>query len=213
MTVTRSSPSTSPNCVIREDQRGARLSKPDKNLLRRIDAAVAAVMAFARFMPLPSPVAETLKHHWTAQAAERPAAPVWTPWEEHPDLVFPTQMGTPTDSTKAVRAFGSIANRAGLVGVGLHTLMHSAASALIASGAHLKVVQELLGRSSYGITADIYSHVALEQQRGCGAAQPDVSVVSFVTAVVTAVASPRLTVDSRKGVSLGLSRSGWRDEI
>src|SRR5829696_912768 len=142
MTVTRSSPSTSPNCVIREDQRGARLSKPDKNLLRRIDAAVAAVMAFARFMPLPSPVAETLKHHWTAQAAERPAAPVWAPWEEHPDLVFPTQMGTPTDSTKAVRAFGSIANRAGLVGVGLHTLMHSAASALIASGAHLKVVQE-----------------------------------------------------------------------
>jgi integrase len=27
------------------------------------------------------------------------------------------------------------------------------------------VVQELLGHSSYGITADIYSHVAMEQQR------------------------------------------------
>jgi hypothetical protein len=26
-------------------------------------------------------------------------------------------------------------------------------------------VQELLGHSSYGITADIYSHVAVEQQR------------------------------------------------
>jgi hypothetical protein len=35
----------------------------------------------------------------------------------------------------------------------------------MASGAHLKVVQELLGHSSYGITADIYSHVAMEQQR------------------------------------------------
>jgi site-specific recombinase XerD len=58
-----------------------------------------------------------------------------------------------------------IAGRAGLDGVGLHTLRHSAASALIASGAHLKVVQELLGHSSHGITADIYSHVAMEQQR------------------------------------------------
>ena len=36
------------NCVIREDARGARLSKPDKNSPRRIDAAVAAVMAFDR---------------------------------------------------------------------------------------------------------------------------------------------------------------------
>ena len=36
---------------------------------------------------------------------------------------------------------------------------------LIASGAHIRVVQEMLGHSSYGITADIYSHVAIEQQR------------------------------------------------
>ena len=36
---------------------------------------------------------------------------------------------------------------------------------MIASGAHLSVIQELLGHSSYSITADIYSHVAVEQQR------------------------------------------------
>ena len=53
----------------------------------------------------------------------------------------------------------------GLSGVGLHTLRHSAASALIAAGEHMKVVQELLGHSSYAITADIYSHVNVEQQR------------------------------------------------
>ena len=35
----------------------------------------------------------------------------------------------------------------------------------IASGAQIKVVQELLGHSSYAVTADIYSHVNLEQQR------------------------------------------------
>jgi hypothetical protein len=50
-----------------------------------------------RFVPLPSPVADTLKRHRASQAAERLAAPVWAPWEEHPNLVFPTVIGTPTD--------------------------------------------------------------------------------------------------------------------
>ena len=45
----------------------------------------------------------------------------------------------------------------------MHTLRHSAASALIASGAHIKIVQELLGHSTYGITADVYAHVAIER--------------------------------------------------
>jgi integrase len=118
-----------------------------------------------RFVPLPQPVAETLKRHRATQLAERLAAHAWTPWEGHEDLVFPTHIGTPTDPRNALRAFDGIARRAGLEDVHLHTLRHSAASALIASGAHLKVVQELLGHSSYGITADIYSHVAMEQQR------------------------------------------------
>jgi integrase len=118
-----------------------------------------------RFVPLPHPVAAVLKQHRVSQAAERLAALVWQPWEGHPDLVFPTVIGTPSDPRNTLRAFAFIAERAGLPGVGLHTLRHSAASALIASGAHIKVVQELLGHSSYGITADIYSHVAVEQQR------------------------------------------------
>ena len=87
------------------------------------------------------------------------------PWPDHDDLVFPTHIGTPTDPRNALRAFEGIAGRAGLSGAGLHTLRHSAASALIASGAHLKLVQEMLGHSSYGITADVYAHVNVEQQR------------------------------------------------
>jgi integrase len=118
-----------------------------------------------RFVPLPSPVVALLKHHRAAQVAERLAALAWAPWEEHPDLVFPTVIGTPSDPRNTLRAFAAIAQRAGLADVGLHTLRHSAASALIASGAHIKVVQEMLGHSSYGITADIYSHVAVDQQR------------------------------------------------
>jgi hypothetical protein len=65
----------------------------------------------------------------------------------------------------ALRAFAAIAERAGLAGVTLHTLRHSTASALIAADEHIKVVQEMLGHSSYAITADIYSHVNASQQR------------------------------------------------
>jgi site-specific recombinase XerD len=129
---------------------------------RRWDAAVAADLDATEFAAC---YVETLRRHKASQAAERLAAVAWVPWEEHSDLVFPTAIGTPTDPRNALRAFAGIAARAGLAGVGLHTLRHSAASALIASGAHLKVVQELLGHSSYGITADIYSHVAVEQRR------------------------------------------------
>jgi integrase len=118
-----------------------------------------------RFVSLPSPVVETLRPHKAALAAERLAAVAWAPWPNHEDLAFPTHIGTPTDPRNALTAFASIAERAGLAGVGLHTLRHSAASALITSGAHLKVVQELLGHSSYGITADVYAHVNVEQQR------------------------------------------------
>jgi integrase len=118
-----------------------------------------------RFVALPSPVVEMLRRHKTALSAERLAALVWQPWTAHEDLVFPTHIGTPTDPRNALRAFAGVAERAGLAGVTLHTLRHSAASALIASGTHLRVIQELLGHSSYGITADIYSHVAVEQQR------------------------------------------------
>jgi hypothetical protein len=50
-----------------------------------------------RFVPIPSPVAAMLKRHRVSQAAERLAVPVWVPWENHPDLVFPTVIGTPTD--------------------------------------------------------------------------------------------------------------------
>jgi site-specific recombinase XerD len=87
------------------------------------------------------------------------------PWGDHEDLVFPSQIGTPTDPRNTLRAFTVVAERAGLAGVSLHTLRHSAASALIASGAHLKVVQEMLGHSSYSVTAVIYSHVNAEQLR------------------------------------------------
>ena len=117
-----------------------------------------------RFVSLPAPVVEILRRHKTTMVAERLAARVWTPWPDHDDLVFSTQLGTPIEPRNALRSLQRIAERAGL-DTTLHTLRHSAASALIRSGTHMRIVQEMLGHSSYAFTADIYSHVAVEQQR------------------------------------------------
>jgi hypothetical protein len=47
----------------------------------------------------------------------------------------------------------------------LHDLRHTHASMALASGVHLKVMQERLGHSSISVTADLYSHVAPGLQR------------------------------------------------
>jgi integrase len=82
-----------------------------------------------------------------------------------PTLVFSTQFGTPIEPRNAARSFTRVAGRAGLDGASLHTLRHSAASALIASGVHVRIVREVLGHSTYAVTADTYAHIAVAQQR------------------------------------------------
>lgn len=53
-----------------------------------------------------------------------------------------------------------LAARAGVPSeVRLHDLRHTAASLLLASGTHAKVVADLLGHSTVSITLDTYSHV------------------------------------------------------
>jgi integrase len=51
------------------------------------------------------------------------------------------------------------AKRAGLPLIRLHDHQHSVASILLAAGTHPKVVSELLGHSTIGLTLDTYSHV------------------------------------------------------
>jgi integrase len=51
------------------------------------------------------------------------------------------------------------AKQAALPPIRLHDLRHSVASILLAAGTHPKVVSELLGHSSIGLTLDTYSHL------------------------------------------------------
>jgi integrase len=46
-----------------------------------------------------------------------------------------------------------------------HDLRHSAATILLIMDVHPKVVQELLGHSSIGVTMDLYSHVISSLQK------------------------------------------------
>jgi integrase len=46
-----------------------------------------------------------------------------------------------------------------------HDLRHTTATLLLAQGIHPKVVSEMLGHTTIGITLDIYSHVLPEMQR------------------------------------------------
>jgi integrase len=113
-------------------------------------------------VPLPHAAVDALRAHRKRQRQEQLAAgPLW----QKTGLVFTTEIGTPLEPRNVLRRFEALATRAGLTGVHLHTLRHSAASFLLASGTHTKVVQEHLGHSSYAITADIYSHAAPVQQR------------------------------------------------
>jgi integrase len=47
---------------------------------------------------------------------------------------------------------------AGVEGVDVHTLRHSAAVAWLEAGVHIEAVADLLGHSSIAVTGDIYGH-------------------------------------------------------
>jgi integrase len=114
-----------------------------------------------RVVPLRQALVIELRAHRVRQVAERlHAGSAWT----EQGLIFCTQTGMPLDPRNALRSLTVTAARVELTDISLHTLRHSAASALISSGVHMKVVQELLGHSSYAITADVYSHVGVSQQ-------------------------------------------------
>jgi integrase len=55
-------------------------------------------------------------------------------------------------------------------GSGFHCFRHSAGSFVNAQTGNLKLAQELLGHSSFGVTADIYTHVGEDGQRDAASA-------------------------------------------
>jgi integrase len=115
-----------------------------------------------RPVPLAPPLVTMLREHRTEQHAERLAAR--DQWSEA-GLVFATELGTPVDPRNMLRTIQIAAKKAGMKGVGVHTLRHSAAVAWLESGVHIKAVADLLGHSSIAITGDIYGHTSDDTAR------------------------------------------------
>src|SRR5262249_15529079 len=61
--------------------------------------------------------------------------------------------------------FVPLLQKAGLPLIRFHDLRHTAATFLLLQGVHPKVVSEMLGHASVGITLDLYSHVLPNMQK------------------------------------------------
>ena len=115
-----------------------------------------------RTLPLSAPVVRLLRDVAAEQERERRhASNLWI----ETGLVFTTETGGPIDPRNVLRAAAVAAAKAGLAGVTVHTLRHSAATAMLEAGVHLKAVSEVLGHADIRITADVYGHVSSEVAR------------------------------------------------
>jgi integrase len=108
-----------------------------------------------RTVPLSVAVVAMLRKHKAAQAGERLRA--GSQWRDS-GLVFTTEFGGPVDPRNLLRVVEAAAASAGVEGVDVHTLRHSAAVAWLEAGVHIKAVADLLGHSSIAVTGDIYGH-------------------------------------------------------
>jgi integrase/recombinase XerD len=78
--------------------------------------------------------------------------------------LFLTRRGTPVDRIQVWNIVKKHARRAGMREAHPHTLRHSFATHLLAGGADLRIVQELLGHAMVA-TTQIYTHVDAERLR------------------------------------------------
>ncbi|MBN9619124.1 MAG: site-specific integrase, partial [Actinobacteria bacterium] len=109
-----------------------------------------------RTLALPAHLRSALIEHKTKQTGERMLAA--NEWEDE-DLVFAQPNGRPIDKKVDYKNWCRLLRDAGVRHVRLHDGRHTAATLLLASGEHPRVVMELLGHTQIRTTMDIYSHV------------------------------------------------------
>ena len=115
-----------------------------------------------RTVPLSPAVVAMLRRHRTEQKAERLRA-----GESVGRLAVWCSPPTRRAGGSAQLAAGDRSGReaAGVEGVGVHTLRHSAAVDWLEAGVHIKAVADLLGHASIAITGDVYGHTSDDTAR------------------------------------------------
>lgn len=119
-----------------------------------------------RTIELPPMAVEALRAHRVRQAEERLA--MGAAWNGH-GFVFTTTIGTALDGVNLLKAFHRLCDGARLPRIRFHDLRHTAATLLLGRGVNPKIVSEMLGHASVGITLDTYSHVLPTMQQSAAA--------------------------------------------
>ncbi len=109
-----------------------------------------------RTVALPSIVVTALTAHRERQRFERKWA--GSRWQEH-GLVFTTTIGTPLDSANVTHNFQKTLSEAKIRKQRFHDLRHYAATLLLAQGADLRTIMDVLGHSTITLTANTYAHL------------------------------------------------------
>ena len=110
-----------------------------------------------RQIPLTAAAVNALKRHAQRQGQQRAVA--GSEWTDT-GLVFTNERGGAVEPRNLLsRSFAPLLSEAGIPHVRFHDLRHTAATLMAAQGVHTKVVSEMLGHASVGITLDLYSHV------------------------------------------------------
>jgi len=105
-----------------------------------------------------------LRQHWQNQVVLRAAKDV--EWIEH-GYVFPSEVGTKTSERNLDRHFKSALQAAGLADVPFHWLRHTALTRLAEANTPPAVLKTIAGHKRFATTAEIYVHVAADQQQEC----------------------------------------------
>lgn len=111
-----------------------------------------------RTLPLPALALDALRSWRESQQSEEET--VGDAWMDKWGLAFTTEVGLPIRYDWLIRHFRSLIIVKGVSGeTRIHDLRHTFATLLLERGVPIKVVSELLGHSSIGITLAIYGHV------------------------------------------------------
>lgn len=131
-----------------------------------LEIAETKAQSRVRTIALSPEMVQVLKAHRQRQDAEKLRANRW----DDSGLVFTTPIGTPLDKRNVTRIHHALLAQAKVPRVRFHDLRHSAATLLIADGAHPRAVMELLGHSTIRVTMDVYSHIMDGTKRETAAA-------------------------------------------
>jgi integrase len=116
-----------------------------------------------RVVSIPPSLIEYLKIHKEAQDQCRTLC--GPDYRTDLDLIFADPAGNYLHPSSVTRAAVRLAKKAGITGVGLHTLRHTHASVLLHNGVALPVVSKRLGHRDPYTTARIYAHALPDTDR------------------------------------------------